>query len=85
MPDLKHIENEVLPLLSSILEINAEEINIHTTMNQISAWDSLKHLNIIIELEQHFKIEIEDTEAPGLVDVKSIVGLIQNKTKLKFL
>ena len=76
MLTIRNFEN----LLFELIEPGLLSGTTHTIMNQVTAWDSLKHFNIIIELEQHFKIEIRDAEATSLVDVKSIAGLIQNKT-----
>jgi len=50
-----------------------------TTANDIDGWDSYAHLNIILAVEQTFDIEITDTEAPTLRNIKDLVILISTK------
>ena len=77
----KDLKNKIKILLSSILAIDVNELQDDTTMNDIESWDSLKHLQIIIQLEIEFDLHINDQEAVTLVDLEKIFLLIQKNSK----
>jgi acyl carrier protein len=67
-----------LTLLSKVLYVNKfsdEELFKRTNPN----WESLKHLQIILELEDLLGIEINDQEAEELSDIDLISALILRK------
>tara|TARA_B100000780_G_scaffold264934_1_gene219987 strand:+ start:4835 stop:5086 length:252 start_codon:yes stop_codon:yes gene_type:complete len=66
-------------LMSSILKIDIEKINIQTSMDDISSWDSLKQMNLIIALEREFNIELSDEEINELTSVEIILETLAEK------
>jgi acyl carrier protein len=42
-------------------------------------WDSINHLNLIIELEDFLKISFDSDEIEGLTSVKKILQVLKNK------
>lgn len=66
-------------LMSSILKIDVEKINIQTSMDDISSWDSLKQMNLIIALEREFNIELSDEEINELTSVEIILETLAEK------
>lgn len=49
------------------------------TANDIDGWDSFAHLNIILAVENTFKITINDDETPKLKNIGDMIQLIENK------
>jgi len=72
------IKENLFLLLKEVLEI--EEININQTMDDISEWDSLKHIQLLSAIEKYFNIEIDFEKSISMVDVKSILELVTQKT-----
>ena len=72
------IKENLFLLLKEVLEI--EEININQTMDDISEWDSLKHIQLLSAIENFFNIEIDFEKSISMVDVKSILELVTQKT-----
>ena len=79
----KNLINKIKNLLCLILNVDIDELYDETTINDINSWDSLKHLQIIIQLESDFDININDQEAVKLVSLEEIILLVQNKLKDK--
>lgn len=44
-------EKKLINLISKILKIKSEKINLSSGMNNIEKWDSLAHLSILSELD----------------------------------
>jgi len=73
------MENRIKKVMSAVFEIPNIEISEASTMDTIESWDSLKHMNLVIALEDEFQITIPDEEVVNLLSfslIKLIVGEI---------
>ena len=61
MTDKDEIFHRVRDVVCEILMVSADEVNLETVPEDIKAWDSMQHLNVMLALEQscgvHFKPE----------------------------
>ena len=57
----------------------ALEINDAMTANDVEAWDSLTHINLIVAVEKEFKIRYTTGEVNHLRNVGELVALIRRK------
>ncbi len=57
------------------------EVNTETQKNMIADWDSINHLNLIVELENEFDLGLSMTEIENLNSVKQIVDLINARKR----
>jgi len=44
-----------------------------------STWDSLKHFNLLLELENEFKVKFSSKEMSSLKDMKEIIHALRKK------
>ena len=49
------------------------------TANEVPEWDSFNHINLIVAVEQTFKIKFQTAELEQLHSVGHLVSLIQSK------
>ena len=66
-------------VISSVFEISESDINDDSSPDTIESWDSLKHMNLIIALEEEFKVELTDNEILDMMNYKSIESIITGK------
>lgn len=66
-------------VISEVLEINETDINENENLNidNISTWDSLAHLKLILSLEEEFNITIEERHINTMLDYLSIVNTVK--------
>jgi acyl carrier protein len=76
------IENEVKTILSRQFGIAADKIVNTDDLSALGA-DSLDLVEIVMDLEEHFKIEIEEHEYLDAITVEKIVQLIELKKNKK--
>lgn len=64
-------------------EIFDEEIALtsETTADDIEEWDSLTHMQLIVEIERRYRIRFTTTEIKKAVNVGEFIGIIQEKLK----
>lgn len=70
------MNEKVLKLLGEVLEKN---IKLNDSADNLSNWDSLNHLRIILEIENEFDISIEHEIIPDLNSVKKILDYLNTK------
>lgn len=66
-------KKEVIHLLAKALECKEDEKILNRNN---SAWDSLKQLQISLEIEDRFKVELSDEQATRFFDVDSILQIL---------
>jgi acyl carrier protein len=67
--------------MSIVFEIPAEDIKDDSSADTIENWDSLRHLNLILGLEEEFEVIIPDEEVGNLVNYKLIELVINDLVK----
>ena len=72
------IEERIKIVMSAVFEIPSDKINEDSSPDTISSWDSLKHLNMVIALEEEFGCEFSDSETVELLNFKLIFEIINS-------
>ncbi len=70
------IQNKIKDLISSVFNIDKENIN---EDNQSSNWDSLKHMILILALEDKFNLEFTNAEIIKMNNYLSILKILSKK------
>jgi acyl carrier protein len=75
------IENRIKDTMSIVFEVSAHEINEDTSPDTIDKWDSLKHMNLIVALEEEFGVVFDDNEIVELITYPLIISILFEKIK----
>jgi acyl carrier protein len=59
-------EQALRQVMAAILRIPADSITQDTSMDNVPAWDSLKHMNLVLALEDEFKVSVPDEDAANM-------------------
>jgi acyl carrier protein len=78
--DSTQVLGGVLATLSALLTVPIDRLGGDTSRENQPAWDSLKHMHLVLALEEQFGIEFDDDEVSSLADVSSLVRSIESKT-----
>lgn len=74
---MKDLHERILKVMSLVFEVPIEILNEESSSDTISSWDSLKHLNLILALEEEFDIVIPDEEVGNLMNFKLIQIVVE--------
>jgi len=66
-------------VISEVLSLNKLIINENTTADMVEGWDSLSHLQIILKIEEVFKIEFDIDEITTFQNIGDLVSIIMKK------
>jgi len=73
-----NIKNRIKNVMAAVFELSIDKINDDASPDTIESWDSLKHMNLIIALEEEFNIVIPDEEVGNMLTF-GLVLLIVNE------
>lgn len=77
--DTKEILKQVEVIFKDVLDNGDIVLTEHTTANDIEEWDSLSHIQLIVEIEKHFKVKFSSTEILSWQNVGEMLLAIQSK------
>ena len=76
-------ENTLKQLMATILSVDVTAINFEASMDTIPNWDSLRHMNLVLAIEEEFKITIPDEDAGNITSYKLIKLVLEELLKAK--
>ena len=71
------MEEKILEILRQALGVDALDVTCSQTTCE--AWDSLHHLNLVVELEDAFDVTFEPEEIAVMKSVSDIKKLLESK------
>jgi len=72
--------NKIKQILSEVLEIELNQINDEFNQNDCTKWDSIHHLNLVVDLETEFDIDLEPEEIAIMTSLSEIISIVKQKT-----
>ena len=63
--------------IAGVLGIPESEIGEETTIDTVGAWDSLKHLNLVLALEEQFGVSLTEEQSFEILSyplIKAVLG-----------
>lgn len=69
------MEDKIKNIMATVFEIPVSEINDNSSVDTIESWDSLKHMKLVVVLEEEFQIEIPDEEL-GNITTYPLIKLV---------
>ena len=73
------VEDRIKSIMSAVFEIPEEQIKDNSSPDTIESWDSLKHMNLIIALEEEFEVTFTDNEIFKMMNYALIKSIIIEK------
>ena len=70
--------NEIIEIVSKIIKVDKELINEKSSMKNLPKWDSLAHLNIMMEIEKRFQKKISTSKMGDLDTIKKIHDFLKS-------
>ncbi len=69
--------------MATLLTVDVSAIDQDASMDTIPAWDSLRHMNLVLALEEEFKVTIPDEDAGNITSYKLIKLVLAELLKAK--
>ena len=73
------VKDKILAVMAAVFEIGVFNIPENAAPELIDEWDSLKHMSLIVALEEEFSLRFTDNEMTSLLNLELIVHIISSK------
>ncbi len=70
-------EDALKQVMATMLNVDPSTINEDSSMDNVPSWDSLRHMNLVLALEEEFKVTIPDEDAGNITSYK-LIKLVLN-------
>ena len=74
------MKKRIFELVSQIMGIPQENVTIESSNLNVTGWDSLKHLTLVITIEEEFNVEFSDEQIIGMTNVAFIISALEDLT-----
>jgi acyl carrier protein len=68
--------NKLDEILCKIFRMDTNQLADNLTMEEVSGWDSLTHMDLISSLEEEFSVQLTMDEIMRMTDIKTIRTII---------
>ena len=69
---MDHMEERIIDVMSSVFGVDAGTLNEESSQDNVEEWNSIKHLDLIVALEEEFDISIPIEEVGNMTNFKYI-------------
>ena len=73
------MESRIKNVMASVFEVDSSQINSDTSPDTLESWDSLKHMNLILALEEEFGVEFDDDDITNMINFNLILLILKEK------
>jgi acyl carrier protein len=59
-------EKKLIQLMAAVLKVDESAITPDASMDTLKSWDSLRHMNLVLAIEEEFNVSIPDEDAANI-------------------
>ena len=63
-------------LVAEVLEMPADQLGPESSMENVPAWDSVEHMNILLSFQQRFRTEIDLATIATATSIRALAALV---------
>ncbi len=71
------MRERVYKIISQVFNVPIENINDETSSDDIETWDSLKHMNMVLSLEEEFNVQFGEEQVLEMLNVGLIIEILK--------
>jgi acyl carrier protein len=74
-------ENKLKQIVADVLEVDPRDIGSEFSMDTVEQWDSLRHMTLVLAIDDAFNISIPDEEAADITSWPLIRLVVEEQTR----
>jgi len=74
--------DRILKIVGSVMDVPIEKLDKNSSPDNVENWDSLKHMNLILALEEEFDVSFSNEDIIELLSVEIIIEILKEKGRL---
>lgn len=77
--EIEQLREELTEVFEDVMDLDEVTLEDTTTAEDISEWDSLSHVRLIVAIERKYGVKFSNTEVDQLKRFRDIIDLIVKK------
>ncbi|MEM7390944.1 MAG: acyl carrier protein [Verrucomicrobiota bacterium] len=73
------LKAQVRTIMASAFGTEVENITEETSPTTLDLWDSLKHMNLVVALEEEFEVTFNEEELIDMMSLDQILSILSDK------
>ena len=78
-----NIEMTLKEVMATVLGISVDSINDETNMDTVASWDSIRHMDLVLAIEEEFGVSVPDEDAANITSYPLIKLVLDEALKGK--
>jgi acyl carrier protein len=78
MPSAHNI-TQIVNIFGRVMNVGASEVSMETSPDTLDNWDSLRHMNLVMALEEELNVTFNEDEVLNMLSVQAIVNTLTSK------
>jgi len=75
------MNEDVFKVVASIMGVPVESVNEASAPETLANWDSLRHMKLILAVEESLGVEFNDEDIVAIKDVRGLIARIEAKRR----
>jgi len=79
-PAMNESDSKVLDatitIVSDLFDVSPSDLSLDTMLSSVNGWDSLQHVNLVIDIERHFRIRLTERQIISIRGIRDIVDIV---------
>ncbi len=71
--------DRVIAVVAAVLKVPAASLTLQSSPDDLPAWDSMHHLQIVLALEEEFAVQFPAEQIDGLQTIGAIVASLRER------
>jgi acyl carrier protein len=71
-------QDKLKNVIATVLNVDVSRIDANASSDTIESWDSLRHMNLVLALEDEFGVSLPDEEAANATSYPLLVLVLQD-------
>jgi acyl carrier protein len=73
------VRDKILSIAADVLSISPGQLTEQSSPKNVESWDSIRHLNLVLALEDRFALQFEPEEMEQMETIGKITSLVEAK------
>lgn len=73
----KDLEEKVKKIIGNVFNLEPHLVSEATSSDTVSKWDSLGHMNLVVALEEEFRIQFSDVQIVEMMNYSLILCVVK--------
>jgi len=69
---MSEVKQKIIAVMAAVFEMNIEDVPANSAPGVVEKWDSLRHMNLVLALEEEFSIRFPDDQIEQLITIELI-------------